>query len=104
METKTNRLITIISLLIVSGFLISSLVSYFVSLSTLRSQIKKNELPMTSDNIYSEIQRDLLNPIFISSLISSDTFVRDWIVDGEKDENKDKEIPQNHTNKIWHGY
>ena len=88
METKTNRLITIISLLIVSGFLISSLVSYFVSLSTLRSQIKKNELPMTSDNIYSEIQRDLLNPIFISSLISSDTFVRDWIVAGEKDESK----------------
>ncbi len=88
MKKRTNQLIMVISLLIVSGFLITSLASYFTSLSSLRSQIKKNELPMTSDNIYSEIQRDLLRPIFISSLMASDTFLRDWILDGEKDEEK----------------
>ena len=42
-------------------------------------------LPLTSDNIYSEIQRDLLRPILISSVMASDTFVRDWTLSGEED-------------------
>lgn len=69
--------------MIVTGFLVTSLASYFVSRASLRSEISKNELPLTSDNIYSEIQRDLLRPIFISSLMASDTFLRDWVMDGE---------------------
>nr|WP_281419161.1 sensor domain-containing diguanylate cyclase [Marinobacterium ramblicola] len=42
-------------------------------------------MPLTGDNIYSEIQRDLLRPIFISSLMAHDTFLRDWALDGEQD-------------------
>ncbi len=82
---KDKKLIVIISLLLIVGFLITSLASYFVSLKSLRSEIILNELPLTSDNIYSEIQRDLLRPVFISSLMATDTFLRDWIVAGEKD-------------------
>jgi len=40
---------------------------------------------LTSDNVYSEIQRDLLLPIHLSSLMATDTFLRDWVVGGEKD-------------------
>lgn len=75
----------LVSLLLVCGFLVTSLASYFVSRSSLRKEIEENTLPLTSDNIYSEIQRDLLRPIFISSLMASDTFVRDWVLDGERD-------------------
>ncbi|MGE9294806.1 MAG: cache domain-containing protein, partial [Puniceicoccales bacterium] len=39
---------------------------------------------MTSDNIYSEIQQDLLRPIFISSMMANDAFLRDWALSGEK--------------------
>lgn len=90
MKTKNNskQLLRTISLLLISGFLVTSLASYFVSRASLRSGIAKNELPLTSDNIYSEIQRDLIRPVFISSLMSANTFLRDWVIDGEKDEKK----------------
>jgi diguanylate cyclase (GGDEF)-like protein len=85
MERKKNNLILIVSLLLVTGFVTTTLASYFVSRASLRAQITKRELPLTSDNIYSEIQRDLLRPIFISSLMAHDTFLRDWVIKGEKD-------------------
>ena len=53
--------------------------------NSMRSNITENTLPLTSDNVYSEIQRDLLRPVFISSLMASDTFLRDWALNGEVD-------------------
>ena len=85
MGQQKRSLILILSLVLVAGFLTTSLASFFVSRASLRSQIALQELPLTSDNIYSEIQRDLLRPIFISSLMANDTFVRDWIIGGESD-------------------
>lgn len=83
-----KQVLLCISLLLIAGFLATSLVSYFVSLSALRNEIQASTLPLTSDNIYSEIQRDLLRPVFISSLMSHDTFLRDWVLGGEKEEVK----------------
>lgn len=85
MKQKKNNLILIVSLLLITGFVATSLASYYVSRSSLRSQITKKELPLTSDNIYSEIQRDLLSPIFISSLMANDIFLQDWVTQGERD-------------------
>ncbi len=87
-KKRKNRLIVVLSLILTSGFLMTSLASYVVSSTSLRTEILNNELPLTSDNIYSEIQRDLLQPIFISSLMASDTFLRDWVIEGEIDEGK----------------
>ncbi|MFC5697346.1 diguanylate cyclase domain-containing protein [Pseudomonas sp. GCM10022186] len=72
-------------LLLGCGFLATSLVSYQASLKSIRSSIVNTELPLTSDNVYSEIQKDLVRPILISSMMSRDTFVRDWVMRGEKD-------------------
>jgi hypothetical protein len=83
---KKAKLMAAVGALLVTGFLITSLASYFVSRKSLRAEISLNELPLTSDNIYSEIHRDLLSPIFISSLMASDTFLRDWVMAGETDE------------------
>jgi diguanylate cyclase (GGDEF)-like protein len=84
MFKQKKRLITVLSILLIAGFLLTSLASYFISLASLRHQVTHSELPLTSDNIYSEIQRDLLRPIFISSLMASDTFLRDWVINGEQ--------------------
>lgn len=81
---KKKQLIPILSALLIVGFLATSFVSFFVSKSSLRKEIVTNALPLTSDNIYSEIQRDLLSPVFISSLMATDTFLRDWVLNGEK--------------------
>lgn len=82
---EDGRLIILISVLLVAGFLATSLASYFVSKAVVREAIIARELPITSDNIYSEIQRDLLRPVSISSFMANDTFLRDWTLRGERD-------------------
>ncbi|MGE4402608.1 MAG: diguanylate cyclase [Desulfobulbus sp.] len=84
MTTKT-RFFSLISLLLIAGFLTTSVVSYIVSLTMARKGLTDSILPLTSDNIYSEIQKDLIRPIFISSMMASDTFLRDWVMAGEQD-------------------
>nr|WP_320114251.1 sensor domain-containing diguanylate cyclase [uncultured Desulfuromonas sp.] len=83
-----RRLVLTLTLLLACGFLLTSLASYYASLNALRARIDDNELPLTSDTIYSEIQRDLLRPLFISSLMASDTFLREWVTDGEQNADK----------------
>jgi len=82
---QTVRFFILLTLLLIAGFSATSWISYRVSYQTLRNQIITNELPLTSDNIYSEIQRDLLSPVFIASLMANDSFLRNWVINGEKD-------------------
>jgi len=77
--------ISALTALMVIGFMATSLTSYFVARDSLSRNISEQMLPLTSDNIYSEIQRDLLRPILISSTMATDTFVRDWAITGEQD-------------------
>ncbi len=88
MGKSKKQFIVVIVVLLVAGFVVASLTSFFYARSSLRFQITQSELPLTSDNIYSEIRRDLFNPIFISSMMSTDTFLRDWVLAGEKDESR----------------
>jgi len=88
MNTKENRLVIIVVLLLSTGFLVTSLASFMASRASLREEIIRHELPMISDTIYSEIQRDLMRPLFICSLMASDTFLRDWVLHGEGDADK----------------
>jgi len=69
-----------------AGFFLTSIIGYQVSKAALKDIISNNELPLTSDNIYSEIQRDLLRPVFIASVMAQDTFLRDWVIGGEINE------------------
>ena len=80
-----KRLIILIGVLLVSGFTATSLISYFAAAGTFRTEMTEDILPLTSDNIYSEIQKDLVRPAFIASMMASDTFLRDWVLSGEKD-------------------
>ncbi len=79
------RLIAALCLLLSAGFLATTLVSYYVSRDAIRESITATELPLTSDNVYSEIQKDLARPILISSMMARDTFLRDWVISGESD-------------------
>ena len=85
MQRKKRLFIIILTTLLAVGFVATSLVSYFVAEDSLKSQIADESLPLTSDNIFSEIERDLLRSILISSLMAHDTFVRDWVRNGEED-------------------
>jgi len=72
-------------LIIIAGFVVISLTSYLVSTSSAKKAILTSTLPLTSDNVFSEIQRDLLLPVLVSSLMANDTFLRDWVIAGEGD-------------------
>lgn len=78
-----GKLIGIIGLLLVIGFTTVNIANYRVSSQSVRAALINNELPLTSNNIYSEIQASLLRPIYISSLMANDTFLKDWVLDGE---------------------
>lgn len=83
--SKKYQILIILGLILFAGFTGTSLVSYYAAHDSLAQEIEQSTLPLTGDNIYSEIQRDLLRPIFISSLMAQDTFVRDWVIAGETD-------------------
>lgn len=83
-----RKVIIILWILLCIGFFATSIVSYYVSKNAISDAIITSELPLTADNIYSEIQKDLIRPIFISSMMASDTFVRDWVMAGEEDSAK----------------
>lgn len=70
--------------LLLAGFVASSVISYLVTADELSEHIAREALPLTSDNIYSEIQRDLLRSTLISSLMAHDTFLHDWTLSGEQ--------------------
>ncbi len=79
------RLIAVVTLLLAGAFVATNLISYEVSRQTVRKNVLENELPLTGDTIYSEIQVDLVRPIFVASLMASDTFLRDWVLNGERE-------------------
>lgn len=74
-----------LSLILIAGFIGVLLVGYLISRDALQQGIAEQSLPITGDNIYSEIQKDILRPVFVSSQMAQDTFVRDWLIDGEQD-------------------
>ncbi len=82
---KKYWIILVIVFLLLGAFATTLLTSYFVAYRALGDEIREHTLPLTGDNIYSEIQMDLLLSIHISSLMAHDTFVWDWVLDGEND-------------------
>lgn len=86
MTTRDKRkMLLLLGLLLLLAFMATSIAGFFVSKETIRTSIVKSELPLTSDTIYSEIQKDLMKPLFVSSTMANDTFLRDWVIDGERD-------------------
>jgi len=82
--SQRSLLLTLL-LLLGCGFLATSLVSYYASRGAIRDGIINTELPLTSDTVYSEIQKDLIRPIVVSSMLAQNTFLRDWTLAGEQD-------------------
>ena len=81
---QKSRLLVLLAAILIAGFLTTAIASYEVSKEALIKGISEQALPLTSDTVYSDIQRDLVRPIFISSTMAHDTFLREWVLQGEK--------------------
>ena len=80
-----KRLITILTIVLLFTFTFTSLISYNVTKESITANTKTKTLPLISDNIFSEIQQELISPINNSSLMANDEFLIEWVVSGEKD-------------------
>jgi len=81
---QKTRLLIVLAFILIAGFLTTAIASYEVSKKALIKGISEQALPLTSDTVYSDIQRDLIRPIFVSSTMAHDTFLRDWVLNGER--------------------
>ncbi len=82
------RLILVLAIILCLTFIAINTANYHVSKAAIRSEIVRSSLPLTLDNIHFEIQADLMRPIFISSLMANDSFLKEWTTTGEKDPGK----------------
>jgi diguanylate cyclase (GGDEF)-like protein len=84
-DRQRKRLFIVLALLLLAAFVTTLLLSYFIARATIRTNIIEQELPLTGDSIYSEIQRDVIKPVFVSDQMAHNTFMRDWVLGGQRD-------------------
>jgi diguanylate cyclase (GGDEF)-like protein len=87
-KRKNGWVIIFIVAVLMLGFIITSLLSYMVTKKYVVGSTVEQTLPLISDNIYSEIKKDLLDPINVSSLMANDEFLVNWVLSGEEDVNQ----------------
>lgn len=90
MNNRYKIVVLISSLLIILSISIT-FINYFVSLNSTEKHLKTQSLPLSLDNIYTEIQKHLIEPYLVSSMMANDTFVQDWILNDEANSNKIRE-------------
>jgi hypothetical protein len=83
-----RKLIIWLAVILIFGFLSISLSSFFLSIHSVREQISQNTLPLTAENVYAEIRKDLFEPVLIASMMANNSFLQEWIESGEKDSTK----------------
>ncbi len=80
---KNYRVVVLITLLMLILSLMISFVNYTVALRSMQQQLKTQSLPLSLDNIYTEIQKHIIEPYLVSSMMANDTFVKDWLLHDE---------------------
>jgi diguanylate cyclase (GGDEF)-like protein len=80
-----HKLIISLSIVLIFAFVIMNIVNYQVSKASVRDSIIKDNLPLIQENIYLAIKAELSKPIFIASSMGNDTFLKNWVLNGEQD-------------------
>ena len=87
-----SKLSLSLSLILLVAFIAINMLNYNVSREALRRNIMGDALPGISNTIFLELQRDLVSPVQTASQMAHDTFLRDWVMDGEKDRVPDHQV------------
>ncbi|UUZ51442.1 hypothetical protein LP420_19690 [Massilia sp. B-10] len=70
------RLLGWITLILVGGFVTTSAAAYLASRDAIEHSISEQALPLTGDLIYSGLQKDILYPVFVASMMAQDPAVQ----------------------------
>ncbi|MGA1931448.1 sensor domain-containing diguanylate cyclase [Arcobacter sp. YIC-464] len=93
------KIVIVVSSLLVILSVSMSVVNFMVSLDSTQKDLKEYSLPLSVDNIYSEIQTHIIKPNLVSSMMAHDTFVKDWLLNEEENNIKIKRYLQMVKNK-----
>ncbi len=97
---KSNYKIAILISFFLFVLTIGSSISYYmVSMNSMERQLKTQSLPLSVDNIYTDIQKHIIEPYLVSSMMASDTFMKDWLINEEENTAKIKKYLDSIKNK-----
>ncbi len=82
MNTR-NKIISILIFLLLCLSVGFSTLNYMQSLNEINSQFKERSLPLSIDNIFTEVQKNIMEPNLIASMMANDLFLKNWL---QKDE------------------
>jgi diguanylate cyclase (GGDEF)-like protein len=85
---KNYNLVVIVTILLLTLSIFITYTNYTVSLNATKNQLKNQALTLSLDNIYTDIQQNIIEPYIVSSMMSNDIFVKDWLKQKKKDPNK----------------
>lgn len=78
MKSKYKVVLLITFLLIILSISISFL-NYYVSSSAMQKQLKNQALPLSLDNIYTDIQKHIIRPHLLASTMANNSFLKEWL-------------------------
>jgi len=74
---KANYKIVFLITLLTLGLSVSiTFVNYMISFKNAENQLITQSLPLSVDNIYTDIQKHVIEPYLISSMMANDTFCK----------------------------
>lgn len=82
---QRNKLLIALALILSLAFLGISAINYMITRTSVHSEIIQNDLPLTMNNIYSDLSAEMNRPIVVASSMAADTFLKDWVMEGEQD-------------------
>lgn len=87
MESPAARYRLLLALVVILSFSFvgTGLINYTLTRDTIHQEILVKGLPLTRDNIYSDLTAGLARPILVASSMATDTFLKDWASHGEKE-------------------
>ena len=86
--TSKYRLLFIITSMLIIFSIGMSLLNYIVFIKNEKQQLSEQSLPLSIDNIYTEIQKNIIEPYLVASSMANNTFVHDWIKNEKRDSKK----------------
>ena len=81
--TSNYKIVVLIVTLLITLSLSISSINYVISLKNAEEHLKNQSLPLSLDNIYTDIQKHIIEPYLVSSMMANDTFLKDWLINDE---------------------
>ncbi|HJV86129.1 MAG TPA: sensor domain-containing diguanylate cyclase [Noviherbaspirillum sp.] len=82
---QTYRSVVWTTLLLLGAFFTTSIAGYQSATHALQQEIGERVLPLAGDQVQAALQSDLEKPAVIASMMANDSFVQDWLLNGEGD-------------------